>query len=97
MAEHRLAPGDPAPDFGLADAGGNRVSLSSLRGRRVIVYFYLAAMTPGSTAQACDFRDDSRSDLSDAGFTVRGISIERAYYGVKATGHVARRRQALGV
>jgi thioredoxin-dependent peroxiredoxin len=156
MAEHRLAPGDPAPDFDLADADGNKVSLSSLRGQRVIVYFYPAAMTPGCTTQACDFRD-SRSDLSDAGFTVLGISpdnparlakfrdqqgltfpllsdpghrvleaygaygekmlygkksvgvirstfvigadgtIEHAYYGVKATGHVARLRQELGV
>jgi thioredoxin-dependent peroxiredoxin len=156
MAEHRLAPGDPAPGFDLADADGNKVSLSALRGQRVIVYFYPAAMTPGCTTQACDFRD-SRNDLSDAGFTVLGISpdgpaklakfrdqqgltfpllsdpdhrvleaygaygekmlygkksvgvirstfvigadgtIEHAYYGVKAKGHVARLRQELGV
>jgi peroxiredoxin Q/BCP len=79
VSEERLAPGDPAPDFTLPDADGNQVSLSALRseggrgGGRVIIYFYPAAMTPGCTKQACDFRD-SRGDLSDAGFTVLGIS-----------------------
>jgi len=151
----RLEPGDTAPDFTLADADGGQVSLSALRGQRVIIYFYPAAMTPGCTKQACDFRD-SKKDLSDAGFAVLGISpdgpaklakfrdrdgltfpllsdpdktvlmaygaygektlygkksvgvirstfvigtdgkIERAYYGVKATGHVARLRKELG-
>jgi len=155
VTDIRLEPGDAAPDFTLADADGGKVTLSSLRGRRVIIYFYPAAMTPGCTKQACDFRDSS-SDLSDAGFTVLGISpdgpaklarfrdtekltfpllsdpertvltaygaygekmlygkktvgvirstfvvgtdgrIERAYYGVKATGHVARLRKDLG-
>jgi peroxiredoxin Q/BCP len=150
----RLEPGEAAPDFTLPDADGNEVSLSSLHGQRVIIYFYPAAMTPGCTKQACDFRD-SRQDLSDAGYTVLGISpdspaklakfrdrdgltfpllsdpdrtvlqaygaygekmmygkkttgvirstfvvdadgkIERAYYGVKATGHVARLRADL--
>ena len=156
MTDDRLAPGDLAPDFTLPDSGGRELSLSSLRGQRVIIYFYPAAMTPGCTKQACDFRD-SRSDLSEAGFAVLGISpdapaklarfaardgltfpllsdpgrevlkaygafgekmlygkksvgvirstfvvgadgrIERAYYGVKATGHVARLRKDLGV
>jgi peroxiredoxin Q/BCP len=156
VTDDRLAPGDPAPDFTLSDADGNQVSLSALRGQKVIIYFYPAAMTPGCTKEACDFRD-SRSDLSDAGFTVLGISpdspaklakfrdqegltfpllsdpgrevlkaygaygektmygkttvgvirstfvvgedgrIENAYYGVKATGHVARLRQDLAV
>ena len=156
MTDTRLAPGDEAPDFTLADADGNEVRLSSLRGRRVIVYFYPAAMTPGCTKQACDFRD-SLSSLAAAGFAVLGISpdgpakltkfrerdglnfpllsdpqhavleaygaygekllygkktvgvirstfvidadgkIERAQYGVKATGHVARLRSELGV
>jgi peroxiredoxin Q/BCP len=73
VTDKRLAAGDPAPDFTLPDADGNQVSLASLRGQRVIIYFYPAAMTPGCTKQACDFRD-SRSDLSDAGFTVLGIS-----------------------
>jgi len=156
VTEDRLAPGDLAPDFTLPDANGREVTLSSLRGQRVIIYFYPAAMTPGCTKEACDFRD-SRSELSDAGFTVLGISpdapaklarfaekegltfplladpgravlaaygaygekmlygkksvgvirstfvigadgrIENAYYGVKATGHVARLRKELGV
>jgi peroxiredoxin Q/BCP len=156
VTDDRLAPGDPAPDFSLPEADGNQVSLSALRGQKVIIYFYPAAMTPGCTKESCDFRD-SRSDLSDAGFTVLGISpdspaklakfrdkegltfpllsdpgrevlkaygaygekvmygkttvgvirstfvigedgkIEHAYYGVKATGHVARLRTDLGV
>jgi peroxiredoxin Q/BCP len=73
VAEERLAPGDQAPGFTLPDADGNEVSLASLRGQRVIIYFYPAAMTPGCTKQACDFRD-SKSDLSEAGFAVLGIS-----------------------
>jgi peroxiredoxin Q/BCP len=156
VAGARLAPGDPAPDFTLSDADGNQVTLSSLRGQRVIVYFYPAAMTPGCTTQACDFRDSEQS-LAAAGLAVIGISpdsparlakfrekeslnfpllsdpdhateeaygtygekvtygkktvgvirstfvvgadgrIEQAHYGVKATGHVARLRQELGV
>ena len=73
MADHRLAQGDVAPDFTLPDADGNDLSLSSLRGQRVIIYFYPAAMTPGCTTQACDFRD-SLASLAAAGFTVLGIS-----------------------
>lgn len=73
MADSRLAPGDAAPEFSLPDADGNEVSLSSLRGQRVIIYFYPAAMTPGCTKQACDFRD-SLSSLGAAGFAVLGIS-----------------------
>jgi peroxiredoxin Q/BCP len=156
VTEDRLAPGDLAPDFTLPDANGREVTLSSLRGQRVIIYFYPAAMTLGCTKEACDFRD-SWSELSDAGFTVLGISpdapaklarfaekegltfplladpgravlaaygaygekmlygkksvgvirstfvigadgrIENAYYGVQATGHVARLRKELGV
>jgi len=155
VTDTRLEPGDAAPDFTLPDADGHEVTLSSLRGQRVIIYFYPAAMTPGCTKQACDFRD-SKQDLSDAGYAVLGISpdapaklakfrdrdgltfpllsdpdlevlraygaygekmlygkktvgvirstfvidaggkIERAYYAVKATGHVARLRKDLG-
>jgi peroxiredoxin Q/BCP len=69
----RLAPGDPAPDFTLPDADGKPVSLSEFRGRRVIVYFYPAASTPGCTKEACDFRDNL-ADLNDAGYEVLGIS-----------------------
>jgi len=156
VSEHKLAPGDKAPDFTLPDADGKPVSLSSLRGQQVIVYFYPAAMTPGCTTEACDFRDNL-SSLAAAGVTVLGISpdgpaklakfrerdhltfpllsdpdhqvekaygaygekklygkttmgvirstfvidpsgvVSRAYYNVKATGHVARLRKELGL
>jgi thioredoxin-dependent peroxiredoxin len=72
----RLAAGDAAPDFTLPDADGKPVSLSEFRGRRVIVYFYPAASTPGCTTEACDFRD-SLADLNDAGFAVLGISPDK--------------------
>jgi peroxiredoxin Q/BCP len=154
VTEHKLAPGDVAPEFSLADADGKTVSLSSLRGQRVIVYFYPAAMTPGCTKEACDFRDNLGA-LGGAGLAVLGISpdsperlakfrdkeslnftlladpgrevmraygaygekmmygkkttgvirstfviaadgtVERAYYNVKATGHVERLRKDL--
>jgi len=155
MTGGRLAPGDEAPDFTLPDADGKPVTLSALRGQRVIVYFYPAAMTPGCTKEACDF-SESLPDLGKAGLTVLGISpdapaklrrfrekehitfpllsdpertvltaygaygekmnygkktmgvirstfvvgadgkVEKAYYGVKATGHVERLRKELG-
>jgi peroxiredoxin Q/BCP len=71
-----LSPGDPAPDFTLPDADGTPVSLSDFRGRRVVVYFYPAAMTPGCTAQACDFRD-SLADFQGSGLAVVGISPDK--------------------
>jgi thioredoxin-dependent peroxiredoxin len=152
----RLSPGDIAPDFTLPDADGKDVSLADYRGRKVVVYFYPAASTPGCTTQACDFRD-SLSSLDAAGFAVLGVSpdppaklakfrdaehltfpllsdpdrtvlegwgaygektlygkltrgvirstfvvdedgkIERAMYNVRASGHVAKLRQELGV
>ncbi len=152
----RLEPGTPAPDFSLLDQDGRSVSLADLRGRKVILYFYPAAMTPGCTTQACDFRD-SIASLQGAGYTVIGVSrdepaklkrfqerdalsfellsdpdhavhtrygvwgekmnygkvvegvirstfvideqgvITLAQYNVKATGHVARLRKALGL
>ncbi|MDT4921867.1 MAG: thioredoxin-dependent peroxiredoxin [Pseudonocardiales bacterium] len=72
----RLSPGDPAPDFTLLDADGKDVSLSDFRGQKVVVYFYPAAMTPGCTTQACDFRDNL-SSLKSAGYTVLGISPDQ--------------------
>ena len=65
--------GDTAPDFTLTSDTGEEVSLSALRGRKVIVYFYPNAMTPGCTTQACDF-SDSLSSLQAAGYDVLGIS-----------------------
>ena len=152
----RLSPGDTAPDFTLADDAGGQVTLSELRGRKVIVYFYPAAMTPGCTTEACDFSDNISSLraegyevlgispdkpeklakfreqdgltiqlLSDAdrsvmnaygafgekklyGKTVEGVirstvlvdeagTVSRAWYNVKATGHVAKLRRDLGL
>ncbi len=72
----RLAPGQPAPDFTLPASDGSTVSLATFRGRHVIVYFYPAAMTPGCTKQACDFRD-SLASLQAAGYAVVGISPDR--------------------
>jgi peroxiredoxin Q/BCP len=69
----RLSAGDPAPDFTLTSDDDSTVTLSDLRGRKVIVYFYPAAMTPGCTTQACDFTD-SLSSLKGAGYEVLGIS-----------------------
>jgi peroxiredoxin Q/BCP len=72
----RLSPGDTAPDFTLTDDTGSEVTLSELRGRKVIVYFYPAAMTPGCTTQACDFSDNI-SSLRSAGYEVLGISPDK--------------------
>jgi peroxiredoxin Q/BCP len=72
-ASVRLQPGDPAPDFTLDTDTGERLHLADLRGRRVVLYAYPAAMTPGCTTQACDFRD-SLSSLNAAGVDVVGIS-----------------------
>jgi peroxiredoxin Q/BCP len=68
-----LSIGDHAPDFTLPDPDGTPVSLSSLKGQKVVVYFYPAASTPGCTTQACDFRDNMAS-LTSAGFAVLGVS-----------------------
>ena len=152
----RLTPGEPAPEFTLSDADGTPVSLSSYRGRRVIVYCYPAALTPGCTTQAVDFTA-AAGDLAEAGLDIIGVSpdapekllrfreqeklkitlvsdpdksvlpaygafgpkklygkevigvirstfvidadgrIEKAYYNVKATGHVERLRRDLGL
>ena len=69
----RLSPGDTAPAFTLTSDTGEEVSLADLRGRKVIVYFYPNAMTPGCTTQACDF-SDSLGSLKAAGYEVLGIS-----------------------
>jgi thioredoxin-dependent peroxiredoxin len=72
----RLEVGDKAPAFSLSDADGNTVKLSDFKGRKVIVYFYPAASTPGCTKQACDFRD-SLAELNEAGLDVIGISPDK--------------------
>ena len=69
----RLQPGDEAPDFSLPTDTGEQLSLKDLRGRKVVLYAYPAAMTPGCTTQACDFRD-SIASLKGHGYEVVGIS-----------------------
>ncbi|GAA0531812.1 thioredoxin-dependent thiol peroxidase [Paractinoplanes ferrugineus] len=152
----RLSAGDTAPDWSLPTDNDDRLTLKDLRGRKVVLYAYPAAMTPGCTTQACDFRD-SLASLQAAGYEVVGISpdkpaklakfrerdaitfplvsdedksvltaygafgekqnygrtvqgvirstfvidenglIEKAFYNVKATGHVAKLRRDLGL
>ncbi|WP_350347204.1 thioredoxin-dependent thiol peroxidase [Agromyces sp. G08B096] len=156
MTDARLAPGDLAPDFTLLDQDGSPVTLSELRGTKVVLYFYPEAMTPGCTTEACDFRDNLNS-FTSSGIRVLGVSkddvdklkrfaerdhltfplladpdlavqqaygvwgekslygkivigsirstfiidedgrIAKAFYNVKATGHVARLRRELGL
>jgi peroxiredoxin Q/BCP len=72
----RLAPGDVAPEFTLPTDTGEMLSLKELRGRKVVLYAYPAAMTPGCTRQACDFRD-SLASLQAAGYEVIGISPDK--------------------
>jgi peroxiredoxin Q/BCP len=73
MTDQRLQPGDQAPDFTLTTDSGKTLSLADHRGRKVVLYAYPAAMTPGCTTQACDFRD-SLGSLQAAGYDVIGIS-----------------------
>lgn len=72
----RLEAGDKAPAFSLTDADGTTVKLSDFKGRKVIVYFYPAASTPGCTKEACDFRDNL-AELNGAGIDVVGISPDK--------------------
>ena len=72
----RLQPGDKAPAFTLTDDTGQQVSLADFAGRKVIVYFYPAAMTPGCTRQACDF-SESLDSLTKDGYAVVGISPDK--------------------
>ena len=73
---NRLEAGAKAPEFTLTDQSGASVSLSDFAGKRVILYFYPEAMTPGCTTQACDFRDNLNS-LKSAGYTVLGVSRDK--------------------
>lgn len=69
----RLEIGDTAPDFRLTDQSGADVRLMDLRGRGLVVFCYPAAMTPGCTTEACDFRDNL-GPLRENGFEVIGLS-----------------------
>ena len=75
-APARLEAGQAAPDFTLPSDTGDTVTLSALHGKNIILYFYPAAMTPGCTTEACDFRDNL-ARLSSRGFTVFGVSKDR--------------------
>lgn len=77
-----LKPGDVAPDFTLPDQDGKPVSLSSLRGKRVVLYFYPKDDTPGCTAQACGFRD-VYTEIDSADAVVLGVSPQGAKSHVK--------------
>ena len=72
----RLETGQPAPAFTLTDHAGRSVSLTDFAGRNLIIFFYPAAMTPGCTTEACDFRD-SLVRLQQAGYDVVGISPDK--------------------
>lgn len=76
MTRH-LEVGQPAPDFSLQDARGTTYAKGDYAGRKVILYFYPKAATPGCTTEACDFRDNL-SSLAAAGFTVIGVSPDDA-------------------
>jgi thioredoxin-dependent peroxiredoxin len=68
-----LSPGDEAPSFSLRDQSGHEISLASFAGRKVLVYFYPRADTPGCTTQSCAVRD-AREDFASIGVDVVGIS-----------------------
>lgn len=76
MSKVVLEEGQKAPAFSLSDKDGNSVSLSDFAGKKVIIYFYPAASTPGCTTQACDFRDNMAS-LQSAGYVVLGVSKDK--------------------
>jgi peroxiredoxin Q/BCP len=76
MAPTKLVENSPAPDFTMVDKDGASVSLVDFRGKKVILYFYPAASTPGCTTQACDFRDNMAS-LQSAGYVVLGVSKDQ--------------------
>lgn len=72
----KLEPGALAPDFSLPTADGGNFTLSSYLGQKVIVFFYPAAMTPGCTKEACDFRD-AETALLEAGYVIVGVSPDK--------------------
>jgi thioredoxin-dependent peroxiredoxin len=75
MAKKALKVADQAPDFTLLDAHGKEVSLSDFKGRRVLIYFYPRANTPGCTVEACDFRD-LRPKFVKKDVTILGVSAD---------------------
>ena len=76
MPAPRLSPGEIAPAFTLDNSDGKPISLSGFLGRKVVLYVYPAASTPGCTTQACDFRDNL-SSLAAAGYVVLAARVEQ--------------------
>ncbi len=72
----KLQKGDKAPDFSLTNQNGSNVALSDFAGKKLLVYFYPKADTPGCTVQACSVRD-SRPDLKNLGISAVGISPDQ--------------------
>ena len=70
-----LQPGDPAPDFTATATDGSTVTLASLRGRHVILFFYPKDDTPGCTKEACAFRD-AHDEFGKLGAVVLGVSVD---------------------
>ena len=74
----RLEPGDKAPAFALLDDTGKTVKLADFKGKRVLLYAYPAAMTPGCTKQACDFRDNLKA-FAKQDLVIIGISPDKIH------------------
>ena len=72
-----LKKGDKAPDFSAQDQDGNTISLSDYKGKKLVVFFYPKASTPGCTAEACNLKDNYKSFLSK-GYDVLGVSADSA-------------------
>lgn len=70
-----LQVGDTVPNFTTTDQDGNPVSLSDFKGKKLIVFFYPKASTPGCTAEACNLRDNYKA-LQDQGYTLLGVSAD---------------------
>lgn len=70
-----LQAGDMVPNFKVNDEAGNAVSLSDYKGKKLIVFFYPKANTPGCTAEACNLRDNYK-ELQDAGYSLLGVSAD---------------------
>ena len=73
---NRLQIGDPAPEFALADQEGNTLKLSGFHGKKLLLYFYPKADTPGCTKQACQIRD-ARAELEELEVDALGISPDK--------------------
>lgn len=76
MSDHQITIGQVVPDFTLPASGGESISLSSFKGKNVVIYFYPKDATPGCTQEACDFRDQS-AIFAELNTVVLGISGDK--------------------